>query len=209
MVVLLIMLIGGRIIPSFTRNWLVRENPGRLPSPFAKFDTGVVILSAAALLLWIVSTNGRLIGILLAATGVLHVIRLGRWAGDRTWKERLVLILDVGYAFIPVGFLLASASAFDLVPASAAIHAWMTGGAGVMTLAVMTRASLGHTGQQLTASQSMQGIYLAIVIAAFARIAAVIVPACSGVLLDVAAFAWVAAFWGFAICFGPLLMKPR
>lgn len=208
-VVLLIMLIGGRIIPSFTRNWLVRENPGRLPAPFAKFDTAVVILSAATLLVWVVHQDGRVAGALLAAAGILHVIRLGRWAGDRTFKERLVLILHVGYAFIPAGFLLASAAAFDLVPASAAIHAWMAGGAGVMTLAVMTRSSLGHTGQQLMASWSTQGIYLAVIIAALARIAAVMVPVWSSALLDIAALAWVIAFFGFAVFYGPLLVRAR
>lgn len=208
-VVLLIMLIGGRIIPSFTRNWLVRENPGRLPSPFGKPDVAIVILSAAALLVWIVRQEGGFPGIALAVAGVLNLIRLCRWAGDRTFKERLVLILHVGYAFIPAGFLLASAAAFDLVPASAAIHAWMAGGAGVMTLAVMTRASLGHTGQQLTALWPTQGIYLVIIIAALARIAAVIIPAWSGVLLDLAALAWVIAFFGFAVFYGPLLMRPR
>ena len=208
-VVVLIMLIGGRIIPSFTRNWLVRENPGRLPSPFAKFDMVVVGLSAAALLVWIVRQDGRLVGILLAVIGLLHVIRLGRWAGDRTWGERLVLILHVGYAFIPAGFFLASAAAFDLVPASAAIHAWMAGAAGVMTLAVMTRASLGHTGQQLTASWPTQGIYVAIVIAALARITAAVVSAGSSALLDIAALAWVIAFFGFAVFYGPALVRAR
>ena len=208
-VVLLIMLIGGRIIPSFTRNWLVRENPGRLPSPFAKFDTAVVIFSAVTLLVWVVHRDGRLAGALLASAGILHIIRLGRWAGDRTFRERLVLILHVGYAFIPAGFLLASAAAFDLVPVSAAIHAWMAGGAGAMTLGVMTRASLGHTGQQLTALWSTQGIYLAVIIAALARIAAVMVPVWSSALLDIAAFAWVIAFFGFAVVYGPLLMRPR
>jgi uncharacterized protein involved in response to NO len=208
-VVLLIALIGGRIIPSFTRNWLVRENPGRLPAPFAKFDVAIVILSAAALLVWVVRQDGWFIGILLALIGVLHVIRLGRWAGDRTSGERLVLILHVGYAFIPAGFLLAAASALNVVPASAGIHAWMAGAAGVMTLAVMTRASLGHTGQQLIASLSTQGIYAAVVIAALARICAVIVPAWSSPLLHLAAFAWAAAFLGFAVCFGPALMSEK
>jgi uncharacterized protein involved in response to NO len=161
------------------------------------------------LLVWVVHRDGRLAGALLASAGILHIIRLGRWAGDRTFRERLVLILHVGYAFIPAGFLLASAAAFDLVPVSAAIHAWMAGGAGVMTLAVMTRASLGHTGQQLTALWSTQGIYLAVIIAALARIAAVMVPVWSSALLDIAAFAWVIAFFGFAVVYGPLLMRPR
>lgn len=206
-VVMLILLIGGRIIPSFTRNWLVRENPGRLPSPFARLDVAIVILSAAALLVWIFRQDGLVVGVVFTLAGVLHIIRLGRWAGDRTFRERLVFILHVGYAFVPLGFLFVAASAFGVVPVSAGIHAWMAGAAGVMTLAVMTRASLGHTNQPLTASLSTQGIYAAVVIAALARICAVISPDWSGVLLHLAAFAWALSFFGFAICFGPALLS--
>ncbi len=204
-VVLLISLIGGRIIPSFTRNWLVRENPGRLPVPFGRFDVIVVAIGALALTVWVISPVGRFTGTALAIAGLLHLVRLGRWAGDRTWRERLVLILHVGYAFVPSGFLLNAMSAFELVPAGAGIHAWMVGAAGTMTLAVMSRATLGHTGQQLTASRATQAIYAAIIVAALARICAVIEPAHSEPLLHLAAFAWAAAFFGFAISFGPLL----
>jgi uncharacterized protein involved in response to NO len=119
------------------------------------------------------------------------------------------VILHVGYLFIPLGFLLGALAAFALVPVSAGIHAWMAGGAGIMTLAVMTRATLGHTGQQLTASPATQGIYLAIVVAAVARICAVLHPAQSEILLHVAAFAWVLAFAGFAVAFGPLLVGSK
>jgi uncharacterized protein involved in response to NO len=204
-VVLLISLIGGRIIPSFTRNWLVRENPGRLPVPFGRFDVIVVAIGALALLFWVASPAGRFTGTALAIAGLLHLVRLGRWAGDRTWREHLVLILHVGYAFVPSGFLLNAMSAFELVPAGAGIHAWMVGAAGTMTLAVMSRATLGHTGQQLTASRATQAIYAAIIVAALARICAVIEPAHSEPLLHLAAFAWAAAFFGFAITYGPLL----
>jgi uncharacterized protein involved in response to NO len=204
-VVLLISLIGGRIIPSFTRNWLVRENPGRLPVPFGRFDVIVVAIGALALVFWVASPAGRFTGTALAIAGLLHLVRLGRWAGDRTWRERLVLIPHVGYAFVPLGFLLNAMSAFELVPAGAGIHAWMVGAAGTMTLAVMSRATLGHTGQPLTASGATQAIYAAIIVAALARICAVIEPAHSEPLLHLAAFAWAAAFFGFAIAFGPLL----
>jgi uncharacterized protein involved in response to NO len=204
-VVLLISLIGGRIIPSFTRNWLVRENPGRLPVPFGRFDMVVVAMSALTLVCWIVSSESRFTGAALAFAGLLHLVRLARWAGDRTFRERLLLILHVGYAFVALGFLLNACSAFGLVPPGAGIHAWMAGAAGTMTLAVMSRATLGHTGQPLTASPTTQAIYAAIVIAALARICAVIEPAHSEPLLHLAAFAWAAAFFGFAISFGPLL----
>jgi uncharacterized protein involved in response to NO len=208
-VVLLISLIGGRIIPSFTRNWLVRENPGRLPAPFSRFDTIVIAIGALALLAWIAAPESRITGAALALAGLLHLVRLARWAGDRTVRERLVLILHVGYAFVPIGFLLNAAAAFGLVLPSAGVHAWMVGGAGIMTLAVMTRATLGHTGQPLTASFATQAIYLAIVVAAIARICAVLHPAQNEILLHVAAFGWVIAFLGYALTFGPLLLGLR
>ncbi len=204
--VLLIVVIGGRIIPSFTRNWLVRENPGRLPAPFARFDVAVIGFSAATLALWTAQPFGRLTAAALAAAAALNIVRLARWAGDRTWRDRLVLILHVGYAFVPFGFLLASAAALGIVAVGAGIHAWTVGAAGTMPLAVMTRASLGHTGNALTASTVTQAIYAAIVIAALARIYAALEPAWSGLLLYIAAFAWTAAFFGFAGSFGPLLV---
>jgi uncharacterized protein involved in response to NO len=208
-IVLLIALIGGRIVPSFTRNWLVRENPGRLPVPFGRFDVITIGIGALALLAWIVSPAGELAAGVLALAGLLHLVRLVRWAGDRTGRERLLLILHVGYAFIPLGFFLNAASALGAFPASAGIHAWMAGAAGTMTLAVMSRATLGHTGQQLTASFGTQAIYAAIIVAAISRICAVLEPSHNFVLLHVAAFSWILAFFGFAFFFGPLLIGFR
>jgi uncharacterized protein involved in response to NO len=205
-IVLLLAVIGGRIIPSFTRNWLARENPGRLPAPFARFDVAVIGLSAATLALWIAQPVGKITAAALLATGALHIVRLARWAGDRTWRDRLVLILHVGYAFVPFGFLLAGAAAMDMVPADTGTHAWTVGAAGTLTLAVMTRASLGHTGNALNASAMTQAIYAAVVIASFARICSSLEQAWSQSLLHIAAFAWVAAFFGFAASYGPLLI---
>ena len=205
-VVLLISLIGGRIIPSFTRNWLVRENPGRLPVPFNRFDGAVIGLSALVLLAWIVMPEGKIMGAGMALVGVLHLVRLARWAGDRTARERLVLILHVAYVFVPLGFLLHAAAAFTSLPSSAGIHAWMAGAAGAMTLAVMTRATLGHTGQALRASVATQVIYVSVIVGALARIGAVVWPDQMVVLLHVAACGWAIAFLGYAIAFGPLLV---
>lgn len=205
--VLLITVIGGRIIPSFTRNWLARQKPGRLPAPLARFDVGVIGLSAMALALWVAQPAGQLTAAALGIVGLLQVVRLARWAGDRTWRDRLVLILHVGYAFVPLGFLLASAASLGVVAASAGIHSWTVGAAGTMTLAVMTRASLGHTGHALTASALTQVIYAAVVIAALARVAASLFPAWSEPLLHLTVLAWCAAFLGFAVAFGPLLVR--
>jgi uncharacterized protein involved in response to NO len=208
-VVLLLVVIGGRIIPSFTRNWLARENPGRLPAPFGRFDVVVILLSALTLALWTALPSGKITAAALALTGALHIVRLARWAGDRTWRDRLVLILHVGYAFVPLGFLLAGAAAINLVPADTGTHAWMVGAAGTMTLAVMTRASLGHTGRELSASATTQAIYIAIVAAALVRIWASLQPGWNDPLLHAAALAWVLAYFGFAGTFGPLLIGSK
>lgn len=205
-IVLLIVVIGGRIIPSFTRNWLARENPGRLPAPFARFDVAVIGVTAATLALWTAQPSGRLVAAALGVTGVLNIARLARWAGDRTCRDRLVLILHIGYAFVPLGFLLAAASALDFVVTSAGVHAWTVGAAGIMTLAVMSRASLGHTGNALIATPMTQIVYAAIVIASLARICASLEPGWSDALLHITALAWCIAFFGFAASFGPMLL---
>ena len=104
--ILLIMVIGGRIIPSFTRNWLARENPGRLPAPFDRFDVAAIAVSAVALLAWCGFPENAATAIALASAAALQALRLARWAGDRTLNDPLVLILHLAYAFVPIGFAL-------------------------------------------------------------------------------------------------------
>ena len=133
--------------------------------------------------------------------------RLARWAGDRSAREHLVLILHLGYAFIPLGFLLLGAASLELVAMAASIHAWGGGAAGTMTLAVMTRASLGHTGHVLTASRGTQAIYAAVLLAAMIRITAALAPAYVIPLSVTAAILWASAFLGFGVAYGPMLSK--
>jgi uncharacterized protein involved in response to NO len=208
-ILILIMLIGGRIVPSFTRNWLSRENPGRLPAPFGRFDMISIAVSAIALGLWIIKSDGIWVGALLGAAGIAQCLRLSRWAGERTVHERLVLILHIAYIFVPLGFLLTGLAAFGIVSPSAGVHAWMAGAAGTMTLAVMTRASLGHTGYDLIAGAGTQAIYAAVIIAACARVAGALMPAWTLAWLHLAALAWIAAFAGFAILYAPVLFRAR
>lgn len=208
-VLILIMVIGGRIIPSFTRNWLMRREPGRLPAPFGGFDVVCLALSGASLALWVVAPEGPPTGVALSAAAALNLVRLGRWAGDRTFSDRLVLVLHLGYAFVPLGFLLGGLSAFGIAAPSAGMHAWTAGAIGIMTLAVMSRASLGHAGRALVASPALQTVYAVALTAALARICAVLHPAWSEGLLYLAAFAWAAAFLGFASLYAPILCLTR
>jgi uncharacterized protein involved in response to NO len=207
--VLLIMVVGGRIIPSFTRNWLARRGPGRLPSPFDRHDENCILMSACSLALWIVVPDELPTGVMLIAASAFNVARLCRWAGDRTVADRLVLVLHVGYLFVPIGFLLAGLAAFGVVTPSAGIHAWTVGAIGIMTLAVMSRASLGHTGRELVASPGVQAVYALAMLAAVSRLCAAVHPVWGDALLPLSALAWTGAFLGFAALYAPLLCLPK
>jgi uncharacterized protein involved in response to NO len=206
----LILLIGGRITPSFTRNWLAQRRSPVLPSPPDRFDSLCLALAGFALLAWVLNPESGLTGLLCLLAGGLHLRRLSRWAGWHTRREPLLAALHGAYAFAPLGFLLTGAAVLwpDTVPRVAALHAWMAGAAGMMTLAVMMRASLGHSGRALTASPAMTALMAAGAVAALSRIAAAFLPA-STALLHVSALAWIAAFGGFALLFWPVFTKAR
>jgi uncharacterized protein involved in response to NO len=206
---LLITLIGGRIIPSFTRNWLARMNPGALPAPADRWDVAAIILTAIALAGWIAAPSAMLVGWALFAAGLAQAARLARWRGWRAWRDRLVLVLHVAYLFVPIGFLLTALSAFGLAPESAGVHAWAIGAIGGMTIAVMSRAALGHTGRALIASPAVQAVYALLFGAAIARICAALAPEHGVAALHVAAFAWIAAFLGFAVAYWRVFTGPR
>jgi uncharacterized protein involved in response to NO len=207
----LIMLISGRIIPSFTRNWLARENPGRLPVPFSRFDLLAIAAGVAALGTWVAMPEGLPAGILMMLAALLHLARLSRWAGDRTLRDPLVAVLHVAYLFIPAGFALLALAGFgsDPVPSIAGIHALGAGAVGCMTLSVMVRATLGHSGRALKAGIAEQLLFVSVIIAALARIAVALGFGQVDVMLHIAAFGWFFAFAGFGVVYAPLFLKPR
>lgn len=206
--VLLIAVIGGRIIPSFTRNWLARQAPGRLPVPFDGADKAIITVTAVALLLWLIAPQSPAAGLAMLVAGLANLWRLSRWAGWRGLSEPLVGILHLAYLFLPLGFLMMAAATLwpDLVPHSAGLHTWTVGAIVMMTLAVMTRASLGHSGMPLHADGRITAIYVLAAGAALARVGAGLFPQADG-LLHLAALCWVLAFLLFAAVYAPLFMK--
>ena len=211
-ILMLIMIVGGRIVPSFTTNWLKRENPGRQPAVFGRFDIIAMVVAGVALAAWAAElAMPALVAVLLVAAGLLQAARLARWAGHRTLAEPLVAVLHVAYAFVPLGFLVTGAALWTghaaLRPAG--LHAWTTGAIGLMILAVMTRATRGHSGQALTAPPATVALYAAVFAAALLRMAAALPPAHAAPLLAGAGLAWVAGFGGFALAYSAMLFRPR
>ncbi len=210
LIIMLIMVVGGRIIPSFTRNWLMRQPKGHLPAPMGGFDKATMAVSAAALLLWVAFPESIATRPMAAVAGVLNLARLARWAGHRTFKEPLLAILHIGFFFIPYGFLTIAAG--ELLSgwsrASQIPHAFTAGAIGLVTLSMLTRTSLGHSGRPLAATKTVTAIYALVLLGVLTRIAGEFLPDVEP-LLHAAATFWIMGFGLFAVSFVPVFFKPR
>jgi uncharacterized protein involved in response to NO len=211
LVLLLVMLIGGRIVPSCTHNWLVKMNLARPPASNERIDRAIVGITLVALLAWVISPSLLLAGVALLLAAAAQSARLASWAGWRAWRNPLVLILHIAYGFVLLGFALSGAAVFypDVISASAGVHAWTAGAMGGMILAVMTRASLGHTGRELRADLVTNCLYAAILVSAATCVSAALDPSHAPSLLVVSGLARITAFLGFAMSYGPVLARPR
>jgi len=208
--VMLVTLIGGRIVPSFTRNWLAKHKIGDFPASFGLVDQFALLSTLIALISWAVLPDHEATAILCTLAGFANLIRLSRWSGIRAGPEPLLWILHVGYLFVPLGFLSVAASVWDsgLSPPIGAQHIWMAGAVGVMPLAMMTRASLGHAGRPLTATRGVNVVYLLIIVSVLLRFIAAFGAAPAWVM-QVSALSWIAGFAGFCILYWPILTKPH
>lgn len=207
--VMLIAIVGGRIVPSFTRNWLSRQGPGAMPSSFDRLDKVSLVATGPALLLWSVFPYADFTGTLALLAAALQTVRLWRWRGWRAAREPLVLVLHLAYAFVPLGLLSIGLAAVGLMDPASALHMLTVGGIGGMTLAVMTRASLGHTGRPLAAAPVIQIAYLALGLAGLARPMAELLPDIFIPILAISGVLWILAFSLFLIVYTPILTGPR
>jgi uncharacterized protein involved in response to NO len=209
-VILLISLIGGRIIPSFTRNWLAKRGIREgLPTQAGRFDLFVIGATAFALLVWLSGPETAPIGAVLIAAAALQLVRWVRWRGYRTFADPLVLVLHVGYAWLPIGLALLGLSLMGEVPRSAAIHALTAGAMTTMILAVMTRASLGHTARELKANGATVVLYLLVTAGALLRVCASLRLIDYNFGIELAGLVWGSALLLFLIAYAPVLWRPR
>lgn len=210
-IALLLSLIGGRITPSFTLNWMKKSGKAPFDASFGNLDRAALAGVGAALIAWVVAPTAAIAGGLLVVAALLLVLRLLRWRGWRTGAEPLVAILHVGYGWLAVGLALIGLSVLApaILSAATALHGVTVGAAGVMTLAVMTRATLGHTGRALTADAPTIVIYLLVNIGAAARLMAPFAPFDYTAAISVASALWGGAFALFAAVYGRYLLSPR
>ena len=209
LMILLLTLIGGRITPSFTSDYLVeRSLPDQLPS-FSRYDGLTIILTVVSALSWVVQPQAMTTGWCLVAAGLANIVRLSRWRGWLTWPEPLVLILHAGYGWLAFSLLSIGGATlgFGLKPADA-VHALTTGAVGAMTFAVMTRASLGHTGRPKQADRLTVTIYILVNLGALLRVFGPAIGLPTALIFGMAATAWSGAYLLFAARYGPYLIRP-
>lgn len=211
-VTMMIAIIGGRILPSFTRNWMAQSGLSPLPAVSTRLDRIAILALAAGLVAWLARSDDIFTAGLLTFAAILHFWRLAGWKGWRTFSEPLVAILHLGYVWLPIALALMAAAilAPTYVHPSAALHALTAGAMGTMTLAVMTRASLGHTGRARIADRWIVTIYgLVLAGAAIRALGPLVAPEYYLQEVTFSAALWALAFAGFVVRFGHMLTAPR
>lgn len=207
--VMLIALVGGRIVPSFTRNWLAKRRSATLPRPFGVFDQLTLVQTLVALIFWVVAPDHWLTGIMCVVAGVLQALRLGRWRGWLAPREPIVFVLHVAYGFLALGLIMLASVSWGLLTEASAVHVLTIGAIGGMTMAVMTRAALGHTGRPIVASPLTIAAYVFLCLATLVRPMVDLFPQHYYLVFAISGLLWVLAFTAFLLRYAPVLAQPR
>ena len=209
MVLLLVSIIAGRIIPSFTANWLRKQGCTRLPTIQLSIDLPVLVLTLLVGLAASFKPMHPLTGVLALGAAFAHGFRLSRWHGFATISNPLLFVLHAAYIWLPIGYALMACAVFGWVfPLTAAIHALTMGAIGSMVLAVITRVALGHTGRPLHAARATVAAYWILMLAVVARVLAPLAGNAYLMLIDWAVAGWILAFAIFLWVYWPILTRP-
>lgn len=206
MITVLEAVIGGRVIPMFTRNGA----PGSQPVTVAWREKASIALLLATALAWVGGLPGFVVAIVAFAAAALNAVRLAGWAPLATVRVPLLWILHLAYAWIVAGLLLLGFAALGIGSPSSAFHALAVGGMSGLIIGMITRTALGHTGRMLRAGRAESAMYLLLQAGALARLCANLLPAeARDVMLAVSALAWAACFLTYLFVYGPYLGKAR
>jgi len=207
----LILVVGGRITPAFSRNWLQRQ--GRQAPAITSYRWLEVLTLASTLLLVLAEASRGLPEPLLACVALLAGLSAGLrtllWRGWQVRAEPLLLILHIGLLWVAVSFLLRGLAGFALVSDAVWLHALGAGAMGTMILGVMARVALGHTGRPLALPGGITWAFGLIILAGLLRVIAGTgwLPWAFGI--HAASLCWVAAFLLFTWRYFPILTRPR
>lgn len=205
-IVLMILVIAGRVFPFFTEKGLKGVSIPR--NPLA--DILAIGSAASVFLLQIFEISGTLLPLVALLAASLNAWRLASWFVFRIWFVPLLWVLYLGYGWLILGFIFTAFAQWEIVLPSLALHAFTVGGIGVLTLGMMARVSLGHTGRVMKASNMIAFAFGLINVAVlFRAVLPVLIFSWSNVLIYFATLAWLAAFALFLFEYMPILTATR
>jgi uncharacterized protein involved in response to NO len=210
-VALLILVIGGRITPSFTQNAIVRAGAAPTVRVRPTLDRLSIAAALALALAEVLAPRSLATGASAAAAALVTLARMAGWQTRFALGDPLVASLHAGFAWVGAGF--AAIALADLgapVPPTVALHALTAGAMGAMIVAVMTRVALGHTGRPLVAPRSARIAYVLVSAGALARVLGpLLAPGAQRAAWTAAGLLWAGAFAAFLAGYAPILLKPR
>ena len=204
----LIALVGGRIVPSFTRNWLARMRPEvKPPAQGTLLGTACLALTVIGLAAWTGWPYSRFSSMMEILGGAAAAVRLSRWRTLAVAREPFLLVLHAGYAWLAFGLTFLGLNGFfTWLPPSAGLHAITVGAVGTMTLGVMTRTTLRYAGMAVEAGGGTRAVFILVSIAAVLRFTAPLAAIYAALVTSLAGLAWSAAFGLFVLLYGPKLL---
>ena len=197
---------GGRVIPFFTERGVNGVT--------TKKWTLIERLSSLSVILIVIGevffTDNVIIGYLAMFAAVTNFIRVAGWYSNKIWQVPLVWILQIAYLWIVFGFVIKGWVIFDINESLFAFHAFTVGGIGIMTLGMMARVSIGHTGREMVLSSWMTLAFILINIAAVTRvIMPMLMPNLYLFFIQFSGWLWISAFIIFFIVYTPMWIRPR
>ncbi|WP_198246250.1 NnrS family protein [methane-oxidizing endosymbiont of Gigantopelta aegis] len=202
----MILVLAGRVFPFFTERGLKGVMAIRNPA----LDIAGVAFAVVSFGLVLVGVKGALLATVAVLALIVNLARVWGWYNPKIWYVPLLWVLYLGYAWILLGFAMLALSAYGVVSYSVALHAFTVGGIGVITLGMMARVALGHTGRVLRASNAIAVGFVLINLAALFRVLLPSVfPAGYDTWLLISSYIWLAAFALFFLVYSPILTSPR
>jgi uncharacterized protein involved in response to NO len=203
-IILLIVIMGGRVIPFFTEKAI----PGTKTSTWPLLErTGLAALVLLILLKPFTPAGAALCALV---AGLAHGLRLYGWYDRGIWSRPLLWVLHLGYAWLVAGLLLEALAWLHWLPPSLAMHALTLGTIGMITLGMMARVSLGHTGRSLETGAAILWAFRLLALAVVVRVLfPLVVMAWYPYWVLLAGVLWVLAFILFILVYRPILVRPR
>ncbi len=208
LILLMIAVLGGRVIPSFTKNALPHAKVAPCPKASILALASIAVLAIAE----IASGNPLVTGAVALAAGLINILRMRGWGTFATLRHPILWILHVGYGWLAVGLILRGvAELTDLIPLDAGTHAVTLGAVGSMIVGMMSRVALGHTGRSIVPAPMTVAAYWLVNLAALLRVLFSLVSddTLRAASLIGSGVLWSLAFLLFALVYLPILSRPR